>query len=85
MSMQTPRTRTYRTTLFAGLICLVGSLNSSLAGAADSVLDAILADGKLLVGTTGDWDPMTMKDPATNSYRGYDIDVVTELAKDLEV
>lgn len=61
----------------------VDSLGS--AHAADSVLDEILAEGKLLVGTTGDWDPMTMKDPATNTYKGYDIDVVTELAKDLEV
>ena len=28
---------------------------------------------------------MTVKDPATNSYTGYDIDVMTELAKDLDV
>lgn len=60
-------------------------LLTSATHAADSVLDAILAEGKLLVGTTGDWDPMTIKDPATNTYKGYDIDVVTELAKDLEV
>lgn len=55
------------------------------ATAADSILTDILSSGTLKVGTTGDWDPMTMKDPATNSYEGYDIDVVTELAKDLEV
>ena len=30
---------------------------------ADSKLDQILASGELKVGTTGDWDPMTMKDP----------------------
>lgn len=53
--------------------------------AAESVLEDILAEGKLKVGTTGDWNPMTIKDPATNSYEGYDIDVMTELAKDLEV
>ena len=53
--------------------------------AAGSILDEILADGTLKVGTTGDWDPMTMKRPATNEYEGYDIDVVTALAKDLEV
>lgn len=53
--------------------------------AADGVLSEILSSGTLKVGTTGDWDPMTLKDPATNSYKGYDIDVVTELAKDLEV
>jgi len=53
--------------------------------AADGVLAEILSTGVLKVGTTGDWDPMTLKNPATNKYKGYDIDVVTELAKDLEV
>ncbi|KHT42548.1 transporter substrate-binding domain-containing protein [Vibrio sinaloensis] len=52
---------------------------------ADSRLHEILENGVLRVGTTGDWNPMTMKDPATNSYRGFDIDVTTELAKDLGV
>ena len=33
---------------------------------AESNLDKILSAGVLKVGTTGDWDPMTMKDPATN-------------------
>lgn len=55
------------------------------AQAADSALQDILNSGKLKVGTTGDWNPMTMKDVATNSYTGYDIDVMTELAKDLGV
>lgn len=50
-----------------------------------SALQDILSGGVLKVGTTGDWNPMTMKDPATNSYTGYDIDVMTELAKDLGV
>ena len=53
--------------------------------AAGSALEEILSSGTLKVGTTGDWDPMTMKRPATNSYEGYDIDVVTALAEDLEV
>ena len=35
---------------------------------AASVLNEILSDGVLKVGTTGDWNPMTMKDTATNSY-----------------
>jgi len=52
---------------------------------AASALQDILSGGVLKVGTTGDWNPMTMKDPATNSYKGYDIDVMTELAKDLGV
>jgi len=52
---------------------------------AQSALQDILNESVLKVGTTGDWNPMTMKDPATNSYTGYDIDVMTELARDLEV
>ena len=52
---------------------------------ANSTLDRVLKDGELRVGTTGDWDPMSMKDPATNKYKGFDIDVMRELAKDLGV
>ena len=52
---------------------------------AESNLDKILSAGILKVGTTGDWDPMTMKDPATNKYKGFDIDVMNELAKDMGV
>ena len=52
---------------------------------AESKLDKILSVGELKVGTTGDWDPMTMKDPATNKYKGFDIDVMKELAKDMNV
>ena len=52
---------------------------------AQSALQDILANGVVKVGTTGDWNPMTMKDPANNTYTGYDIDVMTELAKDLGV
>ena len=52
---------------------------------AESKLDQIISSGELKVGTTGDWDPMTMKDPATNKYKGFDIDVMNELAKDMNV
>ncbi len=52
---------------------------------AQSALNDILSTGVLKVGTTGDWNPMTVRDPATNSYIGYDIDVMTQLAADLGV
>ena len=52
---------------------------------AESNLNRILSSGELKVGTTGDWDPMTTKDPATNKYKGFDIDVMKELAKDMGV
>ena len=52
---------------------------------AQSALNEILDAGVMKVGTTGDWNPMTLRDPATNSYVGFDIDVMTELASDLGV
>jgi len=67
------------------LAVLLGTAALPAAHAEDGVLDEILSSGTLKVGTTGDWDPMSMKDPASNSYRGYDIDVVTALAEDLDV
>lgn len=59
----------------------------TLAGAAtaQSALNEILNGGVLKVGTTGDWNPMTVRDPATNSYKGFDIDIMKELASDLGV
>jgi len=61
------------------------ALTATTVSYAQSALQEILNGGVLKVGTTGDWNPMTIKDPATNSYTGYDIDVMTELAKDLGV
>lgn len=55
------------------------------AATAQSALNDILSGGVLKVGTTGDWNPMSVRDPATNSYVGYDIDVMTQLATDLGV
>ena len=52
---------------------------------AQSALQEILSEGVLKVGTTGDWNPMSVRDPATNTYVGYDVDVMTQLAEDLGV
>jgi len=50
-----------------------------------SHLDRILENGTVRIGTTGDFPPMTSRDPDSKSYVGYDIDAGTELAKDLGV
>ena len=65
----------------------VGAIGLAVAATAQaqSALNEILDTGVLKVGTTGDWNPMTLRDPATNSYKGFDIDVMSELAKDLGV
>ncbi|MDX5595202.1 transporter substrate-binding domain-containing protein [Pseudovibrio sp. SPO723] len=51
----------------------------------NTVLDRILQYGVLRVGTTGDWLPMSVRDPENGGYIGYDIDLTSELAKDLGV
>ena len=51
----------------------------------ESRLNSILKSGKIHVGTTGDWNPMTFKDPATNEYKGFEIDIINELASDMGV
>ena len=66
------------TSLFLALLLTV-------TAQAESKLQTILKNKELRVGTTGDWDPMSVKDPATNSYKGFDIDVMNELAKDMGV
>lgn len=68
-------------TLIAGAFVML----TATGAVAQSALQEILNDGVLKVGTTGDWNPMTMKEPATNSYTGYDIDVMNQLATDLGV
>ena len=65
----------------------IAVLGLTLSGGANaqSALNEILSSGVLKVGTTGDWNPMTVRDPATNTYKGFDIDIMTELASDLGV
>ena len=67
------------------IIVLFTLLLITASANAESKLQAIKKNGELRVGTTGDWDPMSMKDPATNKYKGFDIDVMRELAKDMGV
>ncbi len=67
------------------ILAIISLLLITVTANAESKLQKILNSGELKVGTTGDWDPMSMKDPATNSYKGFDIDVMKELAKDMGV
>ncbi|WP_051786533.1 transporter substrate-binding domain-containing protein [Endozoicomonas numazuensis] len=53
--------------------------------AVDSRLHEILRAGELRVATTGDLDPLSLFNPTREYYRGFDIDLVKELASDLEV
>jgi cyclohexadienyl dehydratase len=70
-------------------LCVVSLVLAGAVGSADaqsrSRLHKILETGQLRVGTTGDWNPMSIRDPATNSYKGFDIDVMNALADDMGV
>ena len=69
------------------LIVLSLAIMLSLNGiaSAESTLNKILSSGVLKAGTTGDFPPFGKRDTATNEYEGFDIDVLKELAKDMDV
>jgi cyclohexadienyl dehydratase len=66
-------------------LALPGALAAPAAAQQKSRLDTIQQTGKLRVGTTGDFNPMSFRDPATKEYRGHQIDAAAQLAKDLGV
>ena len=60
-------------------------LPASASAQAKSKLNQILERGTLRVGTTGDFNPMSMRDPANNALTGFDIEAMQQLAADMGV
>ena len=69
----------------AAIIILFLVLAQAASAQDQSRLHQILKAGVLRVGTTGDWNPMSVRDPASNAYQGFDIDVMQALADDMGV
>lgn len=69
------------------LSCVVALLLASAALPADAAsrLEEIRNRGTLRVGTTGDYAPFTLHDPATHELTGFDIDQARSLAASLGV
>ncbi len=69
------------------LIIAVAALAASGSAEAQqkSRLQQIIDSGTLKVGTTGDFNPMSIRDPASNSFKGYEIDAAADLAQSLGV
>lgn len=44
---------------------------------------AMQAAGRIRIGTTGDFNPMSFRDPASREYRGHQIDCAHQLARDM--
>ena len=71
--------------LLTSTVLAVGLLSTPLMAQEGSRLQKILESGTLRVGTTGDFNPMSFKDPGSNEYQGFDIDVAKQFAADMEV
>lgn len=50
-----------------------------------SRLAQILERGTMRIGTTGDFNPMSFRDPGSNEYKGFDIEAMTQFAADTGV
>ena len=61
------------------------ALSGDVFAADQSILHSVLDSGKLRVGTTGDFNPMSFKDPETKAYKGHQIDAAKQLATDMGV
>jgi cyclohexadienyl dehydratase len=55
------------------------------AAGGKSRLAQILERGTVRIGTTGDFNPMSFRDPGSNEYRGFDIEAMTQFAADTGV
>ena len=79
-----------RSALFRALALSLLALAATFpAGAQDGASKSRLFDvqrsGVLRVGTTGDYVPMTFREPGSAEFRGHQIDAAQELARDLSV
>jgi cyclohexadienyl dehydratase len=79
--------KTWRTVLQVFLVIVVMSVfNTGVrAYAADSKLDDIVARGYIMVGTTGDYKPMSYLNKDTGKYEGFDTEAAELLAQSLGV
>lgn len=55
------------------------------AAGGKSRLAQILERGTVRIGTTGDFNPMSFRDPGSNEYKGFDIEAMTQFAADTGV
>jgi cyclohexadienyl dehydratase len=67
----------------AGSLVLPAQAQAPAAGSGR--LAAIQAANRIRIGTTGDFNPMSIRDPATRAYRGHQIDAAEQLARDMNV
>ncbi len=68
------------------LVALAGCTQPTENGEqVDPKIQAILDAGKLIVGTSADWEPMEFVNESTNEIEGFDVDFAAEIANALGV
>ncbi|MFM9887991.1 MAG: substrate-binding periplasmic protein [Burkholderiales bacterium] len=69
----------------AGIAIAFAASTAIAQAPAKSRLHTILEKGVVRVGTTGDFNPMSIRDTTTSTYKGFDIEAMEQLAKDMGV
>ncbi len=64
---------------------LLAGAQKAQAQTSGSRLARVLESGRLRVGTTGDFNPMSFRDTGSNERAGYDIEAMLQLAADMDV
>ncbi len=75
-----------KSVLLAGTaVALAQTTAKAQSPAGGSRLAEVLRRGTIRIGTTGDFNPMSFRNPGSNEYAGFDIEAMTEFARDLGV
>lgn len=69
----------------AAAAALALPVQAQAQGAAGGKLAALQAAGRIRFGTTGDFNPMSFRDPASREYRGHQIEAAQQLARDMNL
>lgn len=76
----------FQTTWLYTLVMMIGLLSCNSDTTTDKpTIDEIQQRGTLLVGSTGDYRPLSYLDPTTEQYWGYDVELAEIIAKSLNV
>jgi len=81
----TARQEMTRRVLLAAAFLFVAAAPAIARDQPETQLDAIVKQGFVRIGTTGDYKPFTYLNPATKQFEGIDIDMAKSLAKALGV
>ena len=69
----------------AAAAALTLPIQAQAQAAGGGKLAALQSAGRIRFGTTGDFNPMSFRDPASRSYRGHQIDCAEQLARDMNL